>query len=264
MSGSSIIKYMNHMLIDQQVIEIFHLIFLKALERKIEKSFYVLKGGCNLRFFFKSIRYSEDIDFDVTIISKETLKKNINQLLKAAPFQQILYANKIEIAHISDLKQTETTQRWKIGIRKLNFPRILSTKLEFSRRKMDTGLAFEPVDNQLIQTYKLQPVLCNHYVRQTAFIQKINALIHRGETQARDIFDIYFLTNENNEWKGIQKNIINELNISVAIENALSIKFSEFKSHVVSYLLPEYQAYYDSKDIWNTIQENVVNILEEL
>ena len=32
----------------------------------------LVKGGCNLRFFFDSVRYSEDIDFDVAVIARET------------------------------------------------------------------------------------------------------------------------------------------------------------------------------------------------
>ena len=37
-------------------IERFHLLFLAQLGQKLDKRFYALKGGCNLRFFFKSIR----------------------------------------------------------------------------------------------------------------------------------------------------------------------------------------------------------------
>jgi predicted nucleotidyltransferase component of viral defense system len=50
----------------QSNIELFHLLFLRQIEGKLDKKLYALKGGCNLRFFFKSIRYSEDIDFDIT------------------------------------------------------------------------------------------------------------------------------------------------------------------------------------------------------
>ena len=46
------------------------------------KHLYAVKGGCNLRFFFKSIRYSKDLDLDVHTTAKETLRKNVNQILK--------------------------------------------------------------------------------------------------------------------------------------------------------------------------------------
>ena len=49
----------------RQSIELFHLVFLRALVAKGEdKTLIALKGGCNLRFYFDSVRYSEDIDFD--------------------------------------------------------------------------------------------------------------------------------------------------------------------------------------------------------
>ncbi len=50
---------------DRQTIEIFHLLFLRAFGARVDKSLFALKGGCNLRFFLKSIRYSEDMDLDI-------------------------------------------------------------------------------------------------------------------------------------------------------------------------------------------------------
>jgi hypothetical protein len=44
----------------RQSTELFHLVFLRALVAKGEdKALVALKGGCNLRFFFGSVRYSE-------------------------------------------------------------------------------------------------------------------------------------------------------------------------------------------------------------
>ena len=48
-----------------QYVELFHLLFLDFLGRKLDKRYCVLKGGCTLRFFMKSFRYSEDMDIDV-------------------------------------------------------------------------------------------------------------------------------------------------------------------------------------------------------
>lgn len=57
---------------DKQTVELFHLLFLQQLGTRLEKKLYALKGGCNLRFFFRSVRYSEDLDLDVQIVAKET------------------------------------------------------------------------------------------------------------------------------------------------------------------------------------------------
>jgi hypothetical protein len=49
-------------------VELFHLLFLDQLGRKLDKRVYALKEGYNLRFFMKSIRYSEDMDIDIQTI----------------------------------------------------------------------------------------------------------------------------------------------------------------------------------------------------
>ena len=45
-----------------QIREIFHIAFLRQFAKKFKPSFYALKGGVNMRLYFKSPRYSEDMD----------------------------------------------------------------------------------------------------------------------------------------------------------------------------------------------------------
>src|SRR5258708_2516194 len=135
----------------RQSVELFHLIFLRALAVKSEdKALIALKGGCNLRFYFGSVRYSEDIDFDVGVITRGTLKNKIERLLKSAVVVSPLKSKGIEITDFSAPKQTETTQRWKVGLRVdgLNVP--LRTKVEFSRRDAIVGAAFEAIEREVL------------------------------------------------------------------------------------------------------------------
>lgn len=67
----------------RQLREVFHLLFLARLLKTSDPTFYVLKGGINLRFFFKSPRFSEDMDIDVLKGSVSTLKKNGYKILEA-------------------------------------------------------------------------------------------------------------------------------------------------------------------------------------
>ncbi len=246
----------------QQYSEIFHLIFLRQLESKLPKNLYALKGGCNLRFFFKSIRYSEDIDFDVRTISKNTLQTQITKLLKSPAFHEILHSKGIEISGLSFTKQTETTQRWKLNLKVSGHAALLHTKIEFSRRNMVGQTQFEPIDPILIRSYQLYPVLMNHYVLESAFIQKIEALIYRTETQARDIFDIKLLIDQGAKPKGLSTEI--KQHLDHAIENIRTIDMATFKSQVVGYLLSDYQSYYTSPKIWAQIQNEVIGILKRL
>lgn len=50
-------------------IECFHLGFLAVLRTRLDEGRYILKGGANLRYFFASVRYSEDIDLDVSRVA---------------------------------------------------------------------------------------------------------------------------------------------------------------------------------------------------
>jgi predicted nucleotidyltransferase component of viral defense system len=244
----------------QSQIELFHLLFLRQLEGKLDKKLYALKGGCNLRFFFKSIRYSEDIDFDVTIISKTTLENKIKKILDSTSFERILQSKGIEIIQYITTKQTETTQRWKILLSTKDSTIPIPTKIEFSRRQMDKGTDFSAVDSDVIHQYNLYPVICNHYDCYSAFIQKIHALINRTETQARDIFDLKWLLDQKanvnlSEFTPEQK--------KTAITNAKSIKYADFKGQVVAYLIDEYKQFYDSTERWDEICAQVITSIKD-
>ena len=140
---------------ERQTIEIFHLLFLRAFGARVDKALFALKGGCNLRFFLKCIRYSEDMGLDVHTVSVGTLRNNVSRLLEAPPFLQALQAQGIEVARTSMPKQTETTQRWKMTLRIAESDAAVPTKIEFSRRGLDAAKAVETVDAGIIRTYHL-------------------------------------------------------------------------------------------------------------
>src|SRR5437867_10646139 len=97
-------------------IELFHLLFIEQLSQKLDKRLYALKGGCNLRFFLGSIRYSQDIDLDVKTVRLATLQKTVNTILESPALETMLRTRSLEIAQMSEPKQTETTQRWKVQL----------------------------------------------------------------------------------------------------------------------------------------------------
>src|SRR5665213_2054294 len=96
----------------REAIEVFHLIFVAHLGRRVDKALFAIKGGCNLRFFCRSIRYSEDIDFDIRTMAPGTLANNVATILASLAFKQVLGVKQIEIEHVTAAKQTDTTQRW--------------------------------------------------------------------------------------------------------------------------------------------------------
>ena len=243
----------------KQSVELFHLLFLCQLGRKVDKKLYALKGGCNMRFYFKSIRYSEDMDFDIHIINKNTLLKNVNKLLDAAPFNNILQVHGIDILNISTPKQTPTTQRWKIELKSKYTALPLHTKVEFSRRTFVEDAIYEPIDPQITRQYLLPPFMANHYAIHGMFRQKIRALALRSETQSRDVFDLYFLIRLGDNFT-LDKHTFTLL--KDAKYKVMGINFEDFKGQVIAYLSEDQQKEYDDISVWNMIVNTVVTSMD--
>ena len=70
-------------------IEHFHLVFLRLLETRLDRATWVVKGGVNLRAWFGSIRYSEDLDIDVIRGSVHGLTERVDKLLEAKAFRDL-------------------------------------------------------------------------------------------------------------------------------------------------------------------------------
>ena len=237
-------------------IEQFHLLFLTQLGRRLDKTLFVLKGGCNLRFFYHSIRYSEDMDLDVGQVDVHVLRDKVRDVFASRPFAQILEARGIHIHHTTEHKQTDTTQRWKLGLAVDRSAVPLPTRIEFSRRAVEGGAVFGSVDAALIRTYHLPPVMVSHYGAGAAFRQKVGALARRREIQARDVFDLHHLM-ATGAAAGATS-VIDTADLRRARANALSVDFGTFKSQVLAYLPPDDQARYDSPSVWDTLVLEVV------
>ena len=185
------------MLSDTRIREVFHFCFLERLLKLSDPSIYILKGGVNLRFFFNSPRYSEDMDIDVLAGSVATLKKNGYKILQDAAFKRSLRLFDIEDIEINDpnkAKQTTTTQRFRFALITPAGHR-LPTKVEFSRRKQDVAedAPMELIDPVIARQYRKLAYRCRHYPGEVAVVQKIKALAGRTVTQARDVFDLAIL-----------------------------------------------------------------------
>jgi predicted nucleotidyltransferase component of viral defense system len=245
-------------------VELFHLVFLRALTAKgDDKARIALKGGCNLRFFFESVRYSEDIDFDVVSITKETLRNKVDRLLSGPIVVTPLRAAGLDVSEVTAPKQTDTTQRWKVGlvVRGASVP--LRTKIEFSRRSAIAGAVFEATSLALTRPYGLTPVLASHYGLRTAIVQKVHALAERTEPQVRDVFDLAHL---------FARPAAAQLTLSAAekawvlpaVERAVTMSYDDYASTVVAYLEPDHAPAFASRSAWDAMQENVVRALEAL
>lgn len=248
-----------------QLREIFHLGFLRWLGKKINPSYYALKGGVNLRFFYNSFRYSEDLDLNVRIIRVDVLRDKVMQILKSVSFQDNLKPfgiAKIIPPNIAKAKQTQTTQRFKIHLI-TPMGEDFFTKIEFSRREFKNNIKIETVSNAILREYKLAPLLVPHYDIISAISQKLDALATRKIIQARDVFDIYILSSQI-EAADKEKIKSNQEIIKKAHKNLFEISFEQFRDTVVFYLSKGDQKIYDSPRSWDEIKLKVTIFMEEL
>ncbi len=247
---------------DKQYIEIFHLLFLDWIGRKMNKAHYVLKGGCNLRFFFRSVRYSEDMDIDVSAEEPpHALRDKANGVLSGKPFRQTLLAHGIEIEHITESEQTETVQRWKLGLLAERAERPLPTKIEFSRRGLDEGAVFEQVDPGITASHRLSPFLANHYNGTAATRQKFEALQSRQTPQARDVFDLYLLRSSGVNIGKVARDA--GFSLPDLLSRVMDITHTLFVGQVLAYLPTEEQARYDDPHVWDAIVLNIAADIQE-
>ncbi|MFI5333602.1 MAG: nucleotidyl transferase AbiEii/AbiGii toxin family protein [Chlamydiales bacterium] len=223
----------------------------------MDKRLYSLKGGCNLRFFLGSIRYSEDIDLDVKTTRVVTLQKTINSILGSQGMEMMLLARSLEIVQISEPKQTETTQRWKIQLKEQLTGNIFPTKIEFSRRGVEVPVEFDPIDSAVSNAHRLHPIFVPHYGPSIAFKQKIRALASRTETQARDVWDLFHLISAYGIKEGDKEYL------TKACENACNIGFSDFKDQVLAFFPIDLQPQYN-QHVWDKVQLKVIEYLESL
>ncbi len=244
----------------KKAVELFHLLFLAQLGTKVDKRRYTLKGGCNLRFFLKSPRYSEDMDLDVVGIPVEKLKEKIDGILGSKPFSLLLAAHGIRINNMNNDKQTTTTQRWKFGLHVSGIGLPVPTKIECSRRGSAAMSAFEQIDPMIIAHHGIPPFLSSHYPRQTAYQQKLGALIGRTQTQARDVFDIQHLLASGAIAHDLPATL--KRHLDKAREHVWVVDFAMFRDQVRDFLPPEQQTNYDAAT-WDAMRLFVVEALEE-
>jgi len=239
-----------------------HLHFLRHLAAGQDKGNYVVKGGCNLRFFLGSVRYSEDLDLDVQGTPVDALRDRVDGILGSRTLQESLASSGVEILRTSAPKQTSTTQRWKAQLRSASNDLPLHTKIEFSRRGLADDSALEAVDPRLIRRYRLMPLLACHYLLPGAIRQKVRALVDRREVQARDVFDLSLLFAN----AGDDLPELGDLasRVPEAVARVLDLSYADSQGQAAAYLEPEHAASVGSVDAWEALQLQVISALEQL
>ncbi|GEM_PF-127030 len=274
------------MLSDVVAREVFHVLLLEHLTQQLGQRL-VLKGGVNLRLFFGSPRYSQDIDFDaapdVRSAAKAAISKSLRDPYLRRRFVQ-LGGGDIRLPD-KPSTDTETTLRYKFGV--VTSGGIdLPTKIEVSfrpRPALDTAI-IEGVASALVDGYRspadirsvgvrargatpaLPLLMVPHYGRLPAIRQKIGALALRTEIQSRDIFDLGVLDAVRLDTADavlLRKNLTASV-LREAAARALEIPFAAYRDEVLAYLDPADRSRYDTGQIWDDLSLSAYALAEQL
>lgn len=233
---------------DAVAIEQFHLTFLRVFSSAHRPDQYVLKGGANLRYFFDSVRYSNDIDFGSVAGDRWKLEQAIDGVLGGKALGSILRISGMRVVEFSKPKQTDTTQRWKVGLEKDGRAATIRTKIEFSRRVNDHRFEMVQIPQRIVDPYGIVPPTVQRYGLTAMIEQKVATLALRGETKARDVFDLDLLLRQRS--KLAEPAEVYSKHFTDAAERALQLPFSSFETQVLPFLDPAIAALYSEPQTW--------------
>ena len=248
-----------------QVAESFHLAFLQALATRANLTAWALKGGGNLRFFYLSDRFSEDIDLDTFDVEPWAFQERVDQTLASDLLKRILGTLGSRLEYVNPKERSETKSKWVIGIRHPETD-LVYTQIEVSHRAYPYRdfVKVEPVSPAAIAPYAaaLRRPTFGHYLPRAAIAQKVDALRGREVRQPRDVFDLDVLFRV--ALDAVVRGDINEADLRAAITRIVEIGYDEFRAKVLSFIEPAMLPLYEADEAWEGMQMTVIERLEGL
>jgi len=247
--------------------EAVHLMILQELAKVHGGNAVVLKGGVNLRLFFGSVRYSEDMDLDGDPEWPDAIRSCIKGV-----FRDDAFIRKLQRIGIRGLdpgggpnKDTETTFRYKFGVIMTGDVRY-PTKVEVSFRGRyagDQSVVGVPGGRFLVD-YGIEPGPVRSYRRDAAVRQKIDALGGRREAQARDVFDLSVLVSGvlDEALLTFLAGGLSQERLDEALERACTITFDEYEGRVLEFLDDDARERYGTEDAWADFQLQAAALIE--
>ena len=247
--------------------EVFHFLFLERLFAASDASQYAVKGGVNLRFFFASPRYSEDLDLDVVAGSVQTLKKNGFKILKDKSFgraMQVFGVTAIRVNDPAKAKQTETTQRFRMRL-VTSAGVELPTKVEFSRRppKDAYSVVTSNIPGERARPYGRLGFSCPHYDGTSAALQKARALPGRETPQCRDVFDLNVLAIGGHASRGLFAKNLSKKEVTEARLVINALEYEAYEGQVVEFLEEDARARFGTSEAWDEMRLRVLELFDD-
>ena len=248
------------------VAESFHLAFLQALATRANLTAWALKGGGNLRFFYLSDRFSEDIDLDTFDIEPWAFQERVDQALASDLLKRTLGILGSRIEYVNPKERSETKSKWVIGIRHQSETDPVYTQIEVSHRAYPYQgfVKVEPVSPAAIAPFAaaLRRPAFAHYLPGAAIAQKVDALRGREVRQPRDVFDLDVLFRV--APAAVVRGDIDAAHLRAAITRVIEIGYDEFRAKVLSFIEPAMLPLYEPVEAWEGMQMTVLERLEGL
>lgn len=247
--------------------ELVHLLILRELVGLRGGSGVTVKGGVNLRLFFGSVRYSEDMDLDGTAQASAAIRHFLKGMFEDRGFSRRLQRFGLRGLDPGEgpNKDTETTFRYKFGVMvagSVQYP----TKVEVSFRKPHPAdrVVVEVPDPGILREYGLEALEVRHYALEAAVRQKLQALGGRREVQARDVFDLHVLV-PHPPTEALLEFLADDLRrelLKEAHERALTITYGKYEGQVFEFLGEDTQAQYHGEGRWDEMRLQVAALIE--
>ena len=252
---------MYYMVTTMDLRELFHLLFLRQFSDRFRERHWAVKGGICLRFFHRSQRLSEDMDFDIEPnVQVGTLQKGVGQILSGGSLKSNLNSRGVTKMEYTSPKQTSTTQRWKVAlITGRGHP--LTTKLEFSRRIRKVSYTSGLPSPEILERHIYPPFTSRYYGAGAMVAQKVAALADPGRNASRDLFDLDHLLTNLGTGPDQYLNLTEKSVITGAVAQASRFAWRDFREEVLPYLEPEVMESFQKQANFDALQSRVVSTL---
>jgi hypothetical protein len=251
-----------------QAREAVHVLLLRELNQVVGGSATTLKGGVNLRLFWRSVRYSEDMDLDGDSEFSMAIRSRIRSAIEEGRLLRdlrLLGLRGIDPGEGPN-KDTDTVFRYKFNVLGGGDVRY-STKVEVSFRPRHPADVVEqgPADRSITDRYlpRASTINVSHYGRLAAKRQKLVALSGRTIVQARDVFDLHVLGlhERQSDWSELAAQV-DASTLASGLDRALEISYPEFEGQVVEFLSDEARRVFGDRLAWEGIQLMVAQGIE--
>lgn len=253
--------------------EAVHVLLLRELQQIRDGEAVILEGGVNLRLFYASPRYSEDMDLDGESGARLAIRSAIRGIFDDREFLESL--RRLGLRGLDPKegpnKDTGVTFRYKFHVLAPG-DQSYGTKVEVSFRDRDEADFYEmarPARERLERYLPGDPGFSvQRYDRASALRQKIEALAGRTRIEARDIFDINLLLDgwdkPPRQLVSFLANAVEETTLRLAHERTLQLDYREYESLVVRFLEDDVRKRYRTESKWDELRLRAASLIEEI